>query len=161
MCLMTVFGCGETRHAQESDGEQSELHQYESDFRPSDHDQPLANFFPETPVTRVAGDTSEPLPDAESPEFVQGYRVQIFASSNIDEAKKMKETAEGLFPDEWFYTTYDAPTYKLRAGNFQARWEADRFAKLLGERGFRSAWVVPDRVLRNPPPLPSQNSHQK
>jgi hypothetical protein len=73
----------------------------------------------------------------------------------------MKADAETQFPEEWFYVVYDAPTYKVRAGNFLERYEADRFGKLLAEKGYRDAWVVPEKVYKDAPPRPPQTPDQQ
>jgi hypothetical protein len=86
--------------------------------------------------------------------MVQGFRVQILSTASIDSANaRLREAAEA-FPSEWYYLEYDAPTYKVRAGNFLTKYEADRFAKQLIERGYKTAWTVPQRVYKNPPPPP-------
>lgn len=150
--LVLLAGCG----GSEETSRELKLKDYEATFRPSDFDPPVSDFFPQT-LKSVAKDSvattihiSQPL------EVAQGYRVQIFAATNYDEAMKAKSDAEAQFPDEWFYVVYDAPTYKIRAGNFTERYEADRFARVLSERGYRNAWVVPEKVFKNPPPRQPQ-----
>ena len=96
-------------------------------------------------------ETAVPLSNPAPPELVQGFRVQIYASTSIDQASEQKGIAEELFPEEWFYLVFDPPTYKIRAGNFLTRFEADRFLKELESEGFRDAWIVPDKVQKNPP----------
>ncbi|MEK9137098.1 MAG: SPOR domain-containing protein [Bacteroidota bacterium] len=152
--VMMLMSCGTIKESEE-ESSSGKLKEYEATFQPSDYDQPVSKFFPETstPKNKDSGNTStgatpQPL------ELTQGCRVQIFATSSFDEANKLKASAEGQFPEEWFYVVYDAPTYKLRAGNFQERYEADRFAKQLAEKGYRDAWVVPERVFKNPSPRP-------
>jgi hypothetical protein len=126
------------------------LRKYETDFNPSDY-----NPDPRELMIK-AGDVEEveeiPVKQSPSapPELVPGFRVQIAASTSIDEASSRKEEAESLFPETLFYLVYDAPTYKIRAGDFLTRFEADRFARQLAEKGFRDSWIVPDRVYKNP-----------
>ncbi len=86
------------------------------------------------------------------PVVVQGFRVQLFSTPEIDEANKKKVQAEAAFPDEWFYVVYDQPTYKLRGGNFVNRAGADAFAKYLTGKGFPDAWIVPEKIVKNPRP---------
>lgn len=124
----------------------------EREFRPSDYDsEPGATLHPET---AAGGDTlvmDLPEMPAVPPELVAGFRVQIFSTTDIDEATAIKDTAEAHFPAEWFYLVYEPPTYKVRAGDLLTRHEADRLAKLLREGGYDDSWVVPDRVYRTPP----------
>jgi hypothetical protein len=86
--------------------------------------------------------------------MVPGFRVQLVATSSIDEVNTRKTQAEEEFPGEWFYIEFDPPSYKLRAGNFQTRFDADRFARTLAARGFGDAWTVPEHVFQSPPPPP-------
>lgn len=86
------------------------------------------------------------------PIIVQGFRVQLFSTSEIDQANAKKTQAEAAFPDEWFFVVYDQPTYKLRGGNFVNRSSADAFAKHLTENGFPDAWTVPEKIVKNPQP---------
>jgi len=148
-----AWGCSSSRHAGgtvEGETPEEQLKRIESDFRPSDLD-------PEAPVTdagkRQLG--PEQTPDSTGVaeanlEQEDGYRVQLYSTPSIDEAKGKKAEAEALFPGEWFYMDYDAPTYKIRAGNFKTRFDADRFARQLVEKGFPDSWAVPSRVYKNP-----------
>lgn len=152
-----LVGCGTFKEAGEGSGTNGTLEEYEASFRPSDHDQPLRDFFPEASTTeqKDSAGISNVTP-TQPQELTQGYRVQVFATSSYDDAMSRKATVEDQFADEWFYLVYDAPTYKLRAGNFHERYEADRFAKLLSEKGYRDAWVVPERVHKDPIPRTTQ-----
>jgi hypothetical protein len=150
-----AWGCGSSGEAPKPPSTTEEFRKYESDFNPSEYNPAPGVIMPaegEPTVPPIELRDSEPAPG--TPELVQGYRVQIFAATSIDEASRQKEVAEGLFPEEWFYLVYDPPTYKIRAGNFLTRFEADRFARELAEKGFRDSWIVPDRVQKNAPPKP-------
>jgi hypothetical protein len=133
-----------------------ELHKYESEFRPSDHDPDRAAAsgigipIGLRPDSSAAGDSSASSDEEE----VQGFRVQIFSTTSIDAAKAKQAEAESYFPGVWFYMQYDPPTYKIRAGNFRQRFEADRFARLAADNGFTDAWTVPEKVFKHPAPPP-------
>jgi len=136
-----------------------ELRRHEADFRPSDYDQKPDEIIGE--AKPQAGGTEQGNPDGgvpglREPEVVQGYRVQIVSSPRMEEVRLKKGELELAFPDDWFYLTYDPPAYKLRGGNFPSRLEADRFMKLLAERGYRDTWIVPDRVFKDLPPRSAQ-----
>lgn len=158
---VAVAGCGGSRQAQRG-GETAdlgaEIARYEGDFRPSDYDS-LGPGPGSQPDSHRPTDTNENADTSQgsSPEFVQGFRVQIFSSTRIDEANARKAEAEGLFPGEWFYLEYDPPTYKIRAGNFLHRYDAERFARLLTEKGYPDSWIVPERVYKEPPPPSPQH----
>lgn len=69
------------------------------------------------------------------------YRVQVFASNSIDavrDIKKELETRTKAAVD----IGYDAPYYKVFAGDFPNRTDAEQLLKILKKRGYADAWVV-------------------
>ena len=155
-------GCGGSQESTRSDGgsgDTEEMRKQEALFNPSEYNQDVKAFLQEEfRKEALHKETPKDIANPAPPELIPGFRVQIFASTNIDEATKQKEAAEGIFPDEWFYLVYDPPTYKTRAGNFITRFDADRFLKRVSQSGFRDAWIVPDRVYKNPLPRSAQPS---
>lgn len=153
IAAVILTGCGTatdaTKTKEPAPGEA--LRKYESEFRPSDHD-PVTASTAAKDTGSAPSDSMRVADEGVPVEYVPGFRVQIFASTSIDAAKQKKEEAETLFPNEWFYIQYDPPTYKIRAGNFQQRYEAERFARQANEHGFKESWAVPERVLKSPPP---------
>ncbi len=81
-------------------------------------------------------------------EVVQGFRIQIFSSSNVDETTLMKNLALDKFVGDSIYVVYDAPVYKVRIGDFVNRYEANQRLPEFVEKGYRDAWIVPDRVVQ-------------
>ena len=133
---------------------QDAMGRYEADFRPSDHDTlPAPLSHADGPLLRQDRDNTgnAAAPEGEG-ELVQGFRVQIYSTTDIDAAKSKKLEAESYFPTEWFYLQYDPPAYKIRGGNFLQRYEAERFVRLAAERGFGDSWAVPEKVYKQPPP---------
>ena len=133
-----------------------ELTAYEADFRPSDYDANLDEYFKKNTIdsTVVAPVDTQSVEEEPEPETIQGYRVQLFSSTDFEEANAKKAEAESLFPEEKFYVVYDAPVYKIRGGNFRTRFDADKLSKRLEKHGYRNAWIVPDRIEKLPPSLP-------
>jgi hypothetical protein len=152
-----VAGCGSTRPSDtHRETPEEALRRHEADFHPADYD-PEPGFRSDHPASAAVSTpaVTEAGQPAGSVETIQGFRVQVYSTPSIDEAKAKKAEIEAAFPAEWFYVQYDAPAYKVRAGNFLSRLEADRFARTLADRGFAGTWVVPDRILKNPPPHPT------
>ena len=151
--LLACSSSKESQNAGSSQGTTSDVRKYESDFRPSDYDPDPADAPVEAGEHSVPStDRTADTPALTSTEQVPGFRVQFFSTTNIDDAKRKKEEAEAAYPSELVYLEYDPPTYKLRAGNFLTRFEAERFAKVLSEKGYPDAWAVPTRVVRQLPP---------
>ena len=162
MCVaLFIAGCSGTKESAKTTPHSSDdaIRSFEAGFQPSDHDpmklRALDHGQRRTDSSAVVlGRDSQ---TASASEAVQGFRVQVYSSTEIDAARSKKAEFEAAFPDEWFYLNYQAPTYKLRAGNFLTRFEAERFARLLTDQGYREAWTVPESVLRTPgkrPPVP-------
>jgi hypothetical protein len=146
----------EATHESPATGAQDAMGRYESDFRPSDHDTlPPPPSHADAPALRQNRDIpgNAAAPEGEG-ELVQGFRVQIYSTTDIDAAKAKKLEAESYFPSEWFYLQYDPPTYKIRGGNFLQRYEAERFVRLAADKGFGDSWAVPEKVFKQPPPPP-------
>ena len=81
-------------------------------------------------------------------EVVQGFRIQIFSSSNVDETTLMKNLALEKLVGDSIYVVYDAPVYKVRVGDFVNRYEANQRLPEFVEKGYRDAWIVPDRIVQ-------------
>ena len=144
----------ETTHESPSSAPQDPMTRFEADFRPSDHDTlPASPSHAGAPLMRQDRDNPGNAATAEGEgELVQGFRVQIYSTTDIDAAKAKKLEAESYFPSEWFYLQYDPPTYKIRGGNFLQRYEAERFVRLAAEKGFADSWAVPEKVFKQAPP---------
>ncbi|MBC7920775.1 MAG: SPOR domain-containing protein [Ferruginibacter sp.] len=77
--------------------------------------------------------------------YAQGYRVQIYVGSNRQEAETVKTAAYQLFPDLKPYLIYAQPVYRVKAGDFLDRVEAEKY--YVGFKAqYPNAIVVPDRV---------------
>ncbi len=149
---LLVWGCSspkETAKKSDTSTTENEMATYETGFRPSDYDVDTKVFFSE--LKRESERKSIPSEPAviEPPIIVSGFRVQLLSTTNIDEANTRKAEAEAAFPTEWFYIAYDPPAYKLRAGNFLNRADAESYMTFLSENGYLDAWVVPEKVVKN------------
>jgi len=166
LTALLLSGCAGSKTSEQSESFEAKVRASEATFRPSDHD-PLPEPSQKTPSGTT--DTVQTPSQAETVvlpagEMIQGFRVQVYSSTNIDQARAKKAQLEELYPDEWFYLDYASPSYRIRAGNFLIRFEADRFARLMTEHGFSEAWAVPERVYKNagkrPAPPPQPQSEQ-
>ena len=127
------------------------LAKYEKTFNPSDYDVDISVIKAEEKKQQSEFDGPSLLVTA-LPETIPGFRVQVFLTQNIDEANSIKDTVAAQLPDEWVYTIYDSPYYKVRVGNFPDRPSANLMVKKLVNGGYKDAWAVPDNILKNPPP---------
>ena len=101
------------------------------------------------------------------PETIPGFRIQVVLTQEITQAKAIRDSLSNKFQDDYVYVVYDAPTYKIRIGNYPDRSSASPLLKQLIRSGYPDAWIVPDNVLKNPParlpdqPIEPQNPLQK
>ncbi len=97
------------------------------------------DFNPIIPETTTVSDKSGA---AEAP---NGFRVQCFASSQIERARAEQKAIESKvrYP---VYIVFAAPYYKLLVGDFVKRAEADAAAAKMKELGYADAWVMRTKV---------------
>ena len=55
-----------------------------------------------------------------------GYRIQIIASPKLQDIKDAKSSFLGNYSDFKATIVFEAPNYKLRVGNYQNRFDANR-----------------------------------
>lgn len=77
---------------------------------------------------------------------INGFRVQIFMSEDISEAKRRESMYIESFGEENVLLIFESPFYKIRIGRFRDRDEAEDFREKLLRRGFYRTIIVPDKV---------------
>ena len=78
---------------------------------------------------------------AESDTTASGYRIQIDLFSDESEALKYADRVR-LKIDLNVYVLYKAPFFRVRAGDFSTKSEAERYVKILKDKGFsKSMWI--------------------
>lgn len=78
----------------------------------------------------------------------KGYRLQIYFSSGADARTEIQKTRARFLrerPDINTYTTYNAPDFKLRVGNFRTKSEALKLKKELSSM-FPDSFIVPEII---------------
>jgi hypothetical protein len=73
------------------------------------------------------------------------YRIQVFASNRIETVREQKKELEKN-TDEPLFIDYDAPYYKLYAGGFSKRQEAQSTLLKLKRIGYTDAWIVSMKI---------------
>ncbi len=73
---------------------------------------------------------------------VWGWRVQIFVSSTIENARKVAEEARWKFGDQQIFVTEAYPYYKVQVGSNLTRQDADNLKARAKKLGYAQAYAV-------------------
>ncbi len=84
--------------------------------------------------------------------FVSGYRVQLMATVEPNQAKQFAESVRPLFDDN-VYVEYLEPYYKVRIGDCKTREEASLLMRSARNAGFDQAWVTQTQIIERIEPL--------
>lgn len=167
ICALLLVACGGAKRMQKAPEASSDaavlgVENLNEDFDPSQLTEPP---FPIIPKSTEAAETGEqkaaPAAEGEkAEEDMIGYRIQIYQSENAQEAREFQREAI-LKLDVDCYLSYDNPYYKVRAGNFATRFEAEEFLARIEKRGYKSAWIVRTRIEQKPGAQPEEQPQQK
>ena len=75
----------------------------------------------------------------------EGYRLQIFESSSVEETNRTLRKFERSLKDS-VYMVFEAPLYKIRLGNFVTKNEAEKEKANLTKKGYKNIWIVRSRI---------------
>ena len=144
-------GGGEATRTESSGGDVNAfIAKYEHTFNPSRYNPDLENVNLKENSMYTALHSSAVYTTTQ-PETIPGFRIQVVLTQEFDRAMAIRDSLSFEFPDELLYVVYDAPTYKIRMGNYHERRMANPLLKQLNRLGYPDAWIVPDNVLKNPP----------
>jgi hypothetical protein len=155
--LLVMLGCRSAEEPQRAEAPTPTTHEreqkaplstYEKTFDPALYDQEISGVQRAHETTEGKGTaTNEEDSLVVESEFAQGFRIQIYATGNIDEANAMKMAAAQKVTEDSIYVVFDPPLYKVRLGDFRTRVEANQKLAALQDEGFPDAWVVSDRIV--------------
>ncbi len=88
----------------------------------------------------------------EANELTVGYRVQVLVTDQLDSANSAKNYIQSILSSAGIqmqvYVIYEPPNYKVRVGDFEHLQEASSLRNFFIEKGFKYAWIVPDKVKK-------------
>ncbi len=100
------------------------------------------------------------LPGAVDTLNSQAFRIQIFTNKLYGEARQAMTVAEEIF-DRPIFLDYEVPYFKVRAGNFAHREDAEDYLQKVKAAGYPNAWVVMVNVnVKELPPLYPEGTPQ-
>ncbi|MGI4806347.1 MAG: hypothetical protein ACRYFL_16385 [Janthinobacterium lividum] len=74
-----------------------------------------------------------------------GYRVQFFISPNRNEIYAKQAAFNEMYPDLRTYIVYQEPNYKLKAGDFRTRLEAQKLMRDIRPQ-FKTLFLVSEKI---------------
>ncbi|WP_229213948.1 SPOR domain-containing protein [Dyadobacter psychrotolerans] len=77
--------------------------------------------------------------------YISGYRIQLYVGNVRQEADGAKSFIYQAFPDLTPYVSYSQPTYRVKAGDFMYRSDAEQYLEQIKEQ-YSSAVILADRV---------------
>jgi hypothetical protein len=77
--------------------------------------------------------------------FSTGYRIQVYVGNDRRDMDEAKVFIYQNFPELSTYLTFSQPTYKLKAGDFTSRLDAERYYSSIKHR-YSMAMVVSERI---------------
>ncbi len=81
-----------------------------------------------------------------------GYRIQVVNTPSRDEANAVKTEMLRRFPDQKVYLLYQAPTFRVRVGNFLTQKEGATLRKMIASLyPGRGIYFVSDRIEYDSP----------
>lgn len=83
----------------------------------------------------------------QSTQFVEGWRIQILATTNRQRLESARQSFQYRYPNVPVNWVHSSPHYKLRAGAFSTKLEALRLKYIL-ERDYKGIYLVKDDQIR-------------
>lgn len=77
--------------------------------------------------------------------YISGFRIQLYVGNVRLEADNAKSYIYQQFPDLNPYVSYSQPTYRVKAGDFMYRSDAEQYLEQIREQ-YASAVILADRV---------------
>lgn len=148
--MLLLAGCASTKDAKRpSESEDRKVQNAEilnEDFDPLSLKEPAFQIPPKKLPTEneVQPPVTTPVADTSVVEVI-GYQVQILQTEDAGLARAVVQDA-AVALETAAEIIFDSPFFKVRAGNFVNRFEAEQLQELAASKGYASAWVVRTKV---------------
>lgn len=87
---------------------------------------------------------------------MRGYRLMVMNTNKRDEAIAAKTKVYTAFPELKAYLVYQAPFFRLKAGNFKTRDEAIRYQRMMNTYFPKGVFIVNDVIEVKPEESPEE-----
>ena len=85
------------------------------------------------------------LNKANSETSINGFRVQIFTGENRKDAYNAQAKFQEQYPNIRTYVIYSEPNFKVRAGDFRSRLEAEKLEEEL-KKWFTGMFIISEKI---------------
>lgn len=157
--LLIFFGCSAStgsRYEQKEDvkNEQNEENQgqIEEDFDITPYKSELDLESEELPTGKLPSDVWYQY-DENSNELqknvagtTDGFRVQVIATDNIEEANQTRSEIYSKTTNKEVYINFEPPFYKVKVGDFTSRQDAEDLKFMLNQLGYKEARIVQETI---------------
>ncbi len=75
-----------------------------------------------------------------------GYRVQVIATDNLEEANQVRSEVYSRTTNKEVYVNFEPPFYKVKVGDFTSISDANDLKFMLNQLGYKEARVVQETV---------------
>jgi hypothetical protein len=147
--LFLALGCSSTKEVVVDETPVQDAYQYDESFDPLslEDDDIIIAGDDETPVLDQPQSITNNKEDAKLRE-ITGFRVQIFATKDIETASLFELEASERFGhlDHKIYLIFEAPLYKIRVGDCKERTQAEELRELATQYGYRESFIVKSKI---------------
>lgn len=77
---------------------------------------------------------------------MRGYRLMVLNTNSREEAIAAKTKLYTYYPDVKSYLQYQSPYFKLKAGNFQTRDEAEKYRKAMSTMFPKGVFIISETI---------------
>lgn len=153
LTLIVIMGCAGTKETVTKPPEPKNTGTYDESFDPMSLNDDDIVIGPETSANQTAstGPAKETVVDAKDPrkKEINGFRVQLLATSNIETASLSEQEATDRFDKlgHHTYLLFEAPLYKVRIGDCRTRELAETLRELAIDNGYNGAFIVKTKVI--------------
>ncbi|MBN2365832.1 MAG: SPOR domain-containing protein [Calditrichaeota bacterium] len=161
LILLFIGSCATTQKKERAETAAGEAEKLDESFDPVVLDDDDITFEEAELRVEIESGETEYLPGTEdfdaqlvAPEnkLVDGFRIQLLSTKDLESATRAKVIAEEQFSDirAKFYLDFDSPNYKVRLGDFKSREAAEDIREVVRSRGYPKSWIVKTKVWSNP-----------
>jgi len=156
--LISLFGCASSKKETRVTDSFPAEEKYDESFDPLLLNDEDITFKKPVNVIEISDTILIPSQDSTEQEIIEenklidGFRIQIISTKDLENAARAKSIAIEQFEDLEikFYLEFDSPYYKVRLGDFKSRGEAESIREIIRSRGYPKAWIVKTKVWSNP-----------